>query len=149
MLTPAHKSHKRDKHKLFYLSFGWEHFVLLWHTHTYDCSREWLCDYRGSLWIFGDAVLSHQYTYVLQSVVKDVIKDMLNYFLFVIWMISFSSPLFWQPMSNMSAWCCTLLKGKRWRKVSCFMHPASPSWASLLLKTTSKWIWALLPQDKT
>lgn len=33
-------------------------------------------------------------------------------------MISCSSPLFWQPTSNMSAWCCILLKRRRWRNVS-------------------------------
>ena len=51
MLTQAHKSLKRDKHKLFCKSFGQEHFMSLFLiTQTYNCSREWLCDYyRNSL----------------------------------------------------------------------------------------------------
>ena len=49
MLTPAHKSHNRDKHKLSCWSFGREHFVLLFLiAQTYNCSCEWLCDYRGN-----------------------------------------------------------------------------------------------------
>ena len=49
VLTPAHKSQKRDKHKLFCRSFGQERFVLLFLiTQTYKCGREWLCDYRGN-----------------------------------------------------------------------------------------------------
>ena len=48
MLTPAQKSQNRDKHKLFCRSFGREDFVLLFLiTQTYNCGREWLCDYRG------------------------------------------------------------------------------------------------------
>ena len=47
--TPAHESQKREKHKLFCWSFGQEHFALLFLiTWTYNCGREWLCDYRGN-----------------------------------------------------------------------------------------------------
>ena len=47
VLTPTHKSQKRDKHKLFCWSFSRGHFVLLFLiTPTYNCGHQWLCDYR-------------------------------------------------------------------------------------------------------
>ena len=58
VLTPAHKSQKRDKHKHFCWSFGQEHFVLLFLiTQTYNC--EWLSDYILAWWYQLSNVLRH------------------------------------------------------------------------------------------